>query len=178
MNKIYQSNIPVLKNAVKRNIDGFTLIELLVVVLIIGILAAVALPQYRVAVEKSRATQLIARVGALYNAAQIYRMDTGAWPTDVRLLSVDVTAGAAKLDKTNISEEEHTGVWYKDGSSCMVNTAGAACQGSRVYIVHLWGEKSMLCNGNDESGEKACRSLGGGGVPRVIRDANYYEISF
>lgn len=53
---------------------GFTLIELLVVVLIIGILAAIALPKYEAAVAKSRATEALLNLQNLYKAQQLYYM--------------------------------------------------------------------------------------------------------
>ena len=58
----------------KRTKQGFTLIELLVVVLIIGILAAVALPQYQQAVEKSRAAEALSNIGSFKKAVEVWKL--------------------------------------------------------------------------------------------------------
>ena len=59
------------------NEKAFTLIELLVVVLIIGILAAVALPQYNKAVAKSRAVEIVSFAHSLLQATDLYLLEHG-----------------------------------------------------------------------------------------------------
>lgn len=71
---------------------GFTLIELLVVVLIIGILSAVAVPQYQKAVWKSRAVQLFTLARSLGTAQDAFYMANGSYPTQFSELDLDFNA--------------------------------------------------------------------------------------
>ena len=67
---------------------AFTLIELLVVVLIIGILAAIALPKYRVAVAKTRYQQMVIFADAITKAEQTYYLANGQYTQDFNSLDI------------------------------------------------------------------------------------------
>ena len=77
---------------------GFTLIELLVVVLIIGILAAVALPKYQQAVEKSRATQALIIGRHLKDLERAFFLANGRYTNKFDELDFDVPAGGQLSD--------------------------------------------------------------------------------
>ncbi len=72
------------------NNNAFTLIELLVVVLIIGILAAVAAPQYQAAVDKSRAGQVLSAIKAIQSAEEVFFLQNGYYTPNMEELDVEV----------------------------------------------------------------------------------------
>lgn len=72
---------------------GFTLIELLVVVLIIGILSAVALPQYQTAVDKARYTKIIPMTRALKDATEVYYLANGTYQFKINDIDLQGPAG-------------------------------------------------------------------------------------
>ena len=80
---------------------GFILIELLVVVLIIGILAAIALPQYKKAVLKSKFAAIKDKAHAIYDAEQRYYLVHNQYTTNWNNLDIDVPSADCDINVTS-----------------------------------------------------------------------------
>jgi type IV pilus assembly protein PilA len=72
----------------KREDEGFTLIELLVVIIIIGILAAIALPSFLNQAAKGKQSEAKTYVGAINRAQQAYRLENPSFAPDNIILQI------------------------------------------------------------------------------------------
>ncbi|WP_428897105.1 type II secretion system protein G [Parelusimicrobium proximum] len=139
---------------------GFTLIELLVVVLIIAILAAVALPQYTKAVEKSRATEALLNIKAISGALERYKLAHDEYP-----MSLDA------LDISYAQSGKFTYTYYQPGKDEVVHVfAKKAKPGYDIVYFGDWSAQpafsnKIACRGFDAKGTDVCRAFGTGTAP-------------
>ena len=182
MSKIYQKKTKSIKTRVKGRLGGFTLIELLVVVLIIGILAAVAVPQYQVAVAKSRLGAIQTNVKAIAEASELYYMANGAYaPDDITVLDISEMSGCTQLGAGNMQcgnyryDYNAGGIWTSES-----RVDGCICpDGARTicYLQYLAHSPSRAdqryCQAADDSplSHKVCKAMGG-----ELERGTYYRL--
>ena len=88
-----------------RILEGFTLVEILIVVVIIGILATVAIPTYFKYVERGYASDAKVQIKNILQNAELYRQETGQWPTDVEIM---IAEGYIELKRSILNKWEFT----------------------------------------------------------------------
>lgn len=143
---------------------GFTLIELLVVVLIIGVLSAVALPQYQKAVDKARATEAITLVRSVAEAQKVYYLANGEYTSE--LSNLDLTFPGVRPNETFMLDTKNFYVsMHNTGSPYVAVEAGLKRRTTTGWwlIGFHFSEDQLCClaSVDDAAANRFCQTLSG-----------------
>ena len=132
---------------------GFTLMELLVVILIIGILAGTALPQYQKAVVKSQSAQALTMLKSVAQAYSAYYMANGQWASSFDDPDIQVPWTGGTAWKTGLKDTPSSQDWslqlqwfYDEGRLIPViyigRLTGAYAGTGFAYFFEQWDNKA------------------------------------
>ena len=143
---------------------GFTLIELMIVVAIIGILAAIAIPQYQNYIARAQVTESVSLLGAAKTPITEFVASNGAFPTAAQLADLGITDDAlgavakadtiATITPVNPGLDATTGVVTGELTATLETTGlNAALAGKVVALAYNSDTGSWVCGTNVAAGD-------------------------
>ena len=142
---------------------GFTLIELLVVVLIIGILAAMAMPQYFKAVERSRMTEADTLLGSIAQAQRRKFLQTNKFVTNYKALDVSPkgATGSSYQTKANGFVVELSGTDFTTGKATATRHADNGTLQYEYSLTRYYQGDNVQCDATTDAGQELCADFCG-----------------
>lgn len=138
--------------------NGFTLIELLVVVLIVGILSAIAIPQYTRAVEKSRVSEAVSVLRSMKDAQQAYRLINGEYASDINKLEIEFPGNDVMVSGDSRKNTKYYS--YRAISGPDFYGVANRIPTNQYYIV-IGSLRGFICRPYSDRGTDLCKSFGG-----------------
>ena len=142
---------------------GFTLLELLVVVLIIGILAAIALPQYQRSVEKAKLSEALINFKTIKESVARYILSHGYPNKHIYLkdfpLDIELSGGKWEEENAEYHTDNYTYYLYINPNFYDIEVSRNS---ENYYILVSFPEESQkdICyDGFNKMGEFICRYL-------------------
>ena len=141
------------KNIFMKSKKGFTLIELLVVVLIIGILAAIAVPKYQTAVEKSIMQEAIINLKNIAQANDRFYLANGRYADANEISKLDITIPGEIITINGIYKDRIQTKYFVfspnaiNGTTQSTNKATAnRVPYNTAYAIHITQDNKLKCN--------------------------------
>ena len=131
---------------------GFTLVELMIVVIIVGVLAAVAIPMYTLASEKAKASEAVAALGSIRTALRSYYAEHNTFVNANFVDGAQVTAGGIlEITDTDLSGRYFSTECYTFDGVPTANAYSIECNGANSTASYA-SEVATIVRSIDQNG--------------------------
>lgn len=120
---------------------AFTLVEILIVVIILGILAAIVVPQFATATNDARVGNLEAQISQLNNQIELYAAQKGGYPTTMNDWTI-LTGASAGVTSYYLKEAPRNPAWPTTATATSVSTVTGATDRGSASSAWVWNSNT------------------------------------